>query len=434
VKQAQTRSRQILVVGLTAAGADGLPPTLIERITAAELLVGGARHLAYFPAFGGATATIGADVAPVVERLRAALAEGRRAVVLASGDPLCYGIGATLRRFFPAEALEIVPAPSAFQLAFAALAEPWHGAALLSAHGRPIADVIAAALVAPIAAILTDNHNTPGALARALIAAGLSSETRCAICENLGAHDQRVVCTELAQAAEQTFAPLNVLVVWRGEEATSERGGEAKIEGDDVSPPRRVLASSPRNLASSPGLPDDAFSTSAGQITKREVRLLSLAELALGPGEVLWDIGTGSGSVAIEAARAQPSARIYAVERRAALLEHARENVRRFAAPNVTLVEGYAPEACAGWPDPHAIFVGGSAGRLEAIVNMARARLLPGARLVVNLVTLEHLQTLRALLPDARVTQAQFSRGVPIQDMLRLEALNPVFVVGWRRE
>jgi precorrin-6Y C5,15-methyltransferase (decarboxylating) len=181
-------------------------------------------------------------------------------------------------------------------------------------------------------------------------------------------------------------------------------------------------------------LPDEAFSTSAGQITKREVRLLALAELALGPDEVLWDIGAGSGSVSIEAARAQPTAHIYAVEKRAEMCGHLAENLRRFPTPNLHWVEGLAPEAIHNWPDPHAVFVGGSGKRLAEIVDTARQRLHPGGRLVLNLATLENLHTVRTLLPQACLTQVQINRAVPILDMLRFEALNPVFMAVWRKE
>jgi len=183
-----------------------------------------------------------------------------------------------------------------------------------------------------------------------------------------------------------------------------------------------------------PGLPDEAFSTIAGQITKREVRLLSLAELAIRSGDVLWDIGAGSGSVGIEAARACPTARVYAIERRERFVAHMRENLRRFPAPNLRVIHGEAPEACVGLPDPHAIFIGGSGGRLAEIISMAQQRLKPHGRLVLNLVTLDHVHQATALLPDARVVQAQINRGAPIQSLLRLEALNPVFIIAWQKE
>jgi precorrin-6Y C5,15-methyltransferase (decarboxylating) len=177
---------------------------------------------------------------------------------------------------------------------------------------------------------------------------------------------------------------------------------------------------------------DAAFSTTGGLLTHRELRLLSLAELALQPGEVLWDIGAGSGAVGIEAARMQPAAAVYAVERRAVMLEHIRENVRRFPAPNLRVITGDAPDACADLPDPHAVFVGGSGGHLADILALARQRLHPGGRLVVALVTLENLQTARECLPEARVVQVQVSVGVPIVGLLRFEAHNPVFLVTWR--
>jgi precorrin-6Y C5,15-methyltransferase (decarboxylating) len=182
------------------------------------------------------------------------------------------------------------------------------------------------------------------------------------------------------------------------------------------------------------GLDDAAFSTTGGLLTHRELRLLALAELALQAGEVLWDIGAGSGAVGIEAARAQPAATVYAVERRDVMLEHIRENLRRFPAPNLHVVAGSAPDACTDLPDPHAVFVGGSGGQLAAILAQAQRRLRAGGRLVIALVTLENLQTARASLPTARVVQVQVSVGVPIVGLLRFEAHNPVFLLTWRQD
>ncbi|RMD74352.1 MAG: precorrin-6y C5,15-methyltransferase (decarboxylating) subunit CbiE [Chloroflexi bacterium] len=399
-----TRQFPILVVGLSAAEADCLPVSLRKRITQADLLVGGRRHLAAFPDVAAERLVIEASIEPALTRLQQAWATGEQAVVLASGDPLWYGIGASLRRVFPLEALEIVPAPTSVQLAFAALAEPWHDAVLLSAHGRPLVAIIPTVLAAPKAAILTDRRQTPAVIAQALIAAGMEPASRCAVCEQLGGPRQRVVSATLADLVTAAFDPLNVLVVWNDR-------------------PVRPIP---------PGLPDEAFSTEAGQMTKREVRLLSLAELALQPGEVLWDIGAGSGAVAIEAARACPTAHVYAVERRAEFIEHIHTNLRRFPAPNLHVVHGEAPEACYAWPDPDAIFVGGSGHRLAAIVALAQQRLRPGGRLVINLVTIGHLTEAVALLPSARVVQVQVSRAVPIQFDLRFTALNPVWIVVWR--
>ncbi len=406
----QPNACPVLVVGVTGAGAASLPPDVARRVREADLLVGGRRHLAMFPGVGRERLALTNNVEEVVERLRLALARGERAVVLASGDPLCYGIGATLRRYLAPDELEIVPAPSAFQLAFAALAEPWHDALLLSAHGRPIEDVVARVRGARKAAVLTDPRAaTPDALARALLEVGLDPTTPCAVCENLGAPDQRVVRGTLEAVAVGQFAPLNVFVVWPG--------------GDGVPPLRRQRRP----------LPDEAFVTVGGQITKREVRALAVALLDLQSGEVMWDIGAGSGAVSIEVACCHPDVAVYAVERRPEMAACARQNLERLPAPNVRLVVGEAPAACADWPDPDAVFVGGTGGRLEEILTWACERLRPFGRLVVHLIAVEHLVRARRLLPDADFVQVAVGRGEDIMGGLRFRALNPVFVVTWRK-
>lgn len=416
---------RILIIGLSAAGAAGLPAQLLARIEAADLLAGGRRQLGYFPTFTGEQCPIEADIDAVAARLKQAQADGQQAVVLASGDPLCFGIGASLRRYFAAEALEIIPAATAFQLAFAALAEPWSDALLLSAHARPLNEVVTKAQTAPKAAILTDNRHTPPVIAQALLAAGFAPDSPCAVCENLGGDAQRIVRAILSDVGRESYAPLNVFIVWR--HPTPDR--EETLPSSYAHPAPPVL---PASIP--PGLPDEAFATAAGQITKREIRLLSLAELQLKPGGVMWDIGAGSGAVGIEAARAVPTATVYAVEKRADFFHYAQENLTRFPAPNLHLWHGVAPEVLAGWPDPDAVFIGGSGGRLAELIAAVQLRLRPGGRLVINLATLENLAKIRSLLPTARVTQVQISRGVPILDMVRLEALNPVFVVVWSRE
>jgi precorrin-6Y C5,15-methyltransferase (decarboxylating) len=212
--------QRILVIGITGAGQDSLPAAQIQRVLGADLLVGGERQLAYFADAAGEKLSISCGIGAAAERLRQAQEAGQQAVVVASGDPLCYGIGSSLRRYFAAEELEFVPAPSAFQLAFAALAEPWQDAALLSAHNRPLETVVQGVRQAAKAAILTDPRQTPPVVAQALLETGLPAATACAVCENLGQPDQRIVRATLAEVAAQEFAPLNVLVVWNsGEQA-----------------------------------------------------------------------------------------------------------------------------------------------------------------------------------------------------------------------
>ncbi len=398
----------IYVLGLSARGAADLSPRQHTLIRQADVLVGGRRHLTYFPDAPGDKLPIRGDLDALLDRMAALHAEGKRLVVLASGDPLFYGIGKRLAANFPAEALRFEPAPTAVQLAFAALKESWDDAVLLSAHTGDIERLIPRILSAPKAAILTNRStNTPDAIARALLDAGMAGETRVAVCENLGGEDERIVRVSLVEAARATFAPLNVMVIW---------------------------SQGPRTKPTTMGLPDEAFATHNQLITKREIRILTLVELALSSGEVFWDIGAGSGSVGIEAARAYPDVQVFAVEKRAQLIPIIQENLRRFPCPNYHLQHGVAPAALADWPDPDAVFIGGSGGNMQRILESVKARLRPGGRLVINLATLESVPPLLEALPGARLTHIQISRGVPLQDKTRLQPLNPVLMIVWRKE
>jgi precorrin-6Y C5,15-methyltransferase (decarboxylating) len=182
-------------------------------------------------------------------------------------------------------------------------------------------------------------------------------------------------------------------------------------------------------------LRDDQFSTWNNQLTKREIRLLSLAELRLAkPGEVFWDVGAGSGSLSIEAARSQPAARVFAVERRAELCRHIRANMGTWpATKSCAWLKAKRRRRCSNFPDPDAVFIGGSGGRLAEILRVAQQRLRPGGRLVINLVVLENLLAVRRLLPDATIVQVQVNRAVPIVQMVRFEPLNPVYIVTWSK-
>ncbi|MEM7344479.1 MAG: precorrin-6y C5,15-methyltransferase (decarboxylating) subunit CbiE [Chloroflexota bacterium] len=431
-------TQAIAIIGISAAGAHSLSIKQIKMIGEADILVGGERHLRYFPDFTGERLIIAANIAPVITRLQNAISRNEKTVVLASGDPLCFGIGSTLLRYFPREALHIFPAPTAFQLAFAALAEPWHDARFLSAHGRALADVVSETMTSSKVAILTDNEHTPAVIAQALIKAGLSIKTPCAVCENLGGTEQRIIRTQLGPTGQTNFASLNVLVVYplqsdvQSENSEAEDPTQSVIEEEapQISniPVEMPPPASPIRL---PGLDDDEFSTENQQITKREIRLLCLAELALLPNEVMWDIGAGSGAVSIEAARAQPTAQVHAIEKRSEMIAHIQDNLGRFQTTNVDLKQGTAPQDLINWPDPNAVFIGGSGDQLAKIIQVAQERLRPSGRLVMTIATLDSLLIVRRVLPKAKVTQVQVSRGKPILDTLRLDALNPVFIVTW---
>jgi precorrin-6Y C5,15-methyltransferase (decarboxylating) len=240
------------------------------------------------------------------------------------------------------------------------------------------------------------------------------------LCEDLGGPDERIRRLTLEELASVDAHPLNTLIL-----VDSQSSGPAAARD-----------------AWSPGLPEDAFDQrkpKVGLITKREVRVLSLARLAVRPDSVVWDIGAGSGSVSIEAARLAPRGRVFAVEKNAEDVQIVRANVEKFRVPHVTVIHARAPEGLDRLPDPDAVFVGGSGGALAEILGIAAKRLRPGGRIVVNAITLETLheaiQTHRQLGLEHEAILVSIARSRPLLEMMSFEALNPVYVVtAWRAE
>ena len=396
----------LAVIGIGDDGPAGLGPVARARVEAAELLVGGRRHLAMFPEHPAERLTIAGGVDWLVDRLDSE-AGRRRTVVLASGDPCFFGIGPLLAERLGRERVEIHPHVSAVVLAFARLGLAWHDAAVVSAHGRPLDRAVRQARGATKLAILTDDQNTPAVVARALLAAGLRDD-QAWVFEHLGGAAERTIEGTLSEIAELKCAALNVLVIPR-----------ATWDGLD-----QVF-----------GRPIEQFEHTAGLITKPEVRAISLSKLRLAPDAVVWDVGAGSGSVAVEAAGLVPRGRVFAVERSAEQIERLRLNVAALARQAIVqVVAGGAPAALTDLPDPDAVFVGGGGADLIDILDASISRLVAGGRLVVNLATVERLADCvtwakRHGLP-IEVVQVAISRGTDVAGVTRLQADNPVFVVA----
>lgn len=352
--------RWLSIVGIGEDGVDGLTPVARGLIAAAEIVFGGERHLALAaPLIRGATRPWPSPFERGIEEVLAR--RGRAVCVLASGDPFLHGVGSVLaRRVDPGETV-VVPAPSAFSLAAARLGWALPEAATVSLHGKAL-DLVRPHLH-PGARVLalTSDGDGPAALARLLTETGFGG-SRLTVLEALGGPRERVRMMRADAFALDAIDPLNI----------------AAIEV--------VAAPGARVLARAPGLPDALFEHD-GQITKREVRAVTLSALAPRRGELLWDIGAGSGSVAIEWMLADPSLRAIAIEEDAARAARIRRNAATFGVPGLEVVEGSAPGALAGLPTPQAVFVGGGAN--AAMLDAACAALAPGGRLVVNAVTLE---------------------------------------------
>ncbi|HUY33802.1 MAG TPA: precorrin-6y C5,15-methyltransferase (decarboxylating) subunit CbiE [Pirellulales bacterium] len=399
----ETSRHPVIVVGIGDNGADSLSREALRRVAEAELLVGGERHLAYFSDHPAEKFTIRDNLKELAAKLQA---ETRRVVVLASGDPLFHGIAGYLANKIGRDRLEVLANISSMQLAFARIKESWHDAALVSCHAKPIEDAIDVIRDAKKVGIFTDDENTPSRIARELLKAGVGG-FRAYVCENLGGGDERLSVCNLEDLVDRSFGSLNVLVLVKRADAP-------------------LLARRDWTF----GIPEEAFyqrQPLKGLITKTEVRVLSLVKLRIRPGHVVWDVGAGSGSVAIEAALL--GAKVWAVEKNKEDCDIIRRNVEKFDARGVTVVHGLAPAALVELPTPDAVFVGGTGGEMEEILRLGRERLVPGGRLVVNAATLENLG--QAGTDD--VTLVQISRTRPILDLHRFEALNPVFIIAWEK-
>src|SRR5215467_8478539 len=407
----------IHVIGVGNDGPESLTPRALTIVEKADVLVGGQRLLDAFSDVPAERLKIGARVDEVLATVAARRAT-RRVVVLATGDPNYFGITRALLRHVPAEDLEIVPNVSALQWAFAKAREPWDDSAFLTVHGRTMAGLAEVVRGHRKVCLFTDERNTPAAIARALLDAGLG-EYRAILCEDLGGPSEHVSRLSLEELACRDAHPLNTLILL----ATK-------------------MTASQSPVAWTPGLPEDVFDQrkpKLGLITKREIRVLSLARLALQPDSVVWDIGAGSGSISIEAARLAPHGRVFAVEKNGDDVEIARSNVDKFRVPHVTVLHATAPDRLDELPDPDAGFVGGSGGKLREILSIAAARLTTSGRIVVNAITLDTLHETVTVCRELRLEHeailASIARSKPLLGMMSFEELNPVYIVtAWRSE
>lgn len=357
--EAQAVDERLVVVGIGADGWDGLAPVARGAIEAADVLMGSTRQLMLIP---DGTAEQVAWPSPLSEALPRLLAanDGRRICVLASGDPTFHGIGTTLIRMLGAEAVRIIPHPSSVSLACARLGWPQDQVEVVSLVGHPLELVHPQIQPGRRLVVLSWGSHTPGEVAAVLVARGYGA-SEFTVLERLGSADERVRTTR-ADEWDGEVAALNVIGVL--------------CHADPGTP----------LLPTSPGLPDSAYE-SDGQLTKREVRAVTLSRLAPVPGQLLWDVGGGAGSIAIEWLRHHPTCRAVAIERDP---DRAKRLDRNAAALGVRVrtVVGAAPGVLEQLEAPDAVFVGGGATAAGLIETCWQA-LKPGGRLVVNGVTLE---------------------------------------------
>jgi precorrin-6B C5,15-methyltransferase / cobalt-precorrin-6B C5,C15-methyltransferase len=389
----------LTVVGIGADGWPGLPGTATAALTEAEVIIGGLRQLALLPE--NVRAERVGWPSPLVPAIPGLLSRhrGRRVAVLASGDPMFHGIGATLARH--AEKLHVIPHPSSASLAAARL-------------GWPLADVDVLSLVT---AQVEELHPLlqPG---RRILVLSRDAETPARVAALLTARD----------LGDSTLTVLGSL----GSEGESVRSGAASTLDFSGIDPLNVVAiecgSGGPSLPRAPGLRDDAYA-SDGQLTKREVRAVTLALLGPRPGELLWDVGAGSGSIAIEWMRTHPSCRAVAVESDPVRAARVVENARALGVPKLRVVEGRAPGALSGLPAPDVVFIGGGVTR-DGVLESAWDALPAGGRLVANAVTLESEAVIAAWHTrlGGELTRVAVSRSKPVGGFTGWQMMMPVTI------
>ncbi len=364
--------RWLSIVGIGEDGIEGLSAAARDLVTRADIVFGGERHLKLAaPLINGERKPWPSPFSRAVEEVMAE--RGRQVCVLASGDPFFYGVGSVLAGHVAPEETVVVPAPSAFSLAAARMGWPLPESVLLSLHGRALDRIRPHLHPGARILALTSDGDGPAALARLLAESGFGS-SQITVLESLGGDKERIRAATAVHFDLVGIAALNTVAI------------------------EVVAAQGARIIAYTPGLADDLYEHD-GQITKREVRAVTLSALSPLRGELLWDIGAGSGSVAIEWLLADPSLRAIAVEARADRAHRIARNAAAFGVPGLEVIEGAAPDALQNLPQPNAIFIGGGASA-PGMLDTAIEALKPCGRLVANAVTLETEAVLMARHAD----------------------------------
>jgi precorrin-6Y C5,15-methyltransferase (decarboxylating) len=405
---------KVHVVGIGENGLDGLTAAARQLVEEAEILIGEDHTLDLVPESHAERLVVGTSLDLGVEQIEAS--PEKRIVVLASGDPLFYGVARYLCDRLGKQRFEVVPHVSSMQLAFARVKESWEEAFLTNLATHSLQSVLEQIRTAEKVGLFTSEAYPPSAVARALLEARIDYFTGY-VCENLSSPDERVTQGELSELAEQEFAPLNVMILIR-------KPGAADRPAELIG--RRLF-----------GNPEAAFHQSRPKwelVTPAEIRAIALAEMDLGPTSVVWDVGAGCGSVSIEAAQIARQGKVYAVEQDLEDHQLIIDNAKRFGVTNLIPVLGRAPEAFNDLPEPDAVFVDGSGRNICNLVERAFGRLRRRGRLVATLAGIDNVaeteQLLRRHCPDVKVWLLSVARGNYQLERVRFESLNPTFLVA----
>lgn len=404
---------RIHIVGIGDDGLDGLTGQARELLENAEIIVGNQSLLQKVDRIDVEKVPTEANLDLLKKQILDLPA--KRTVMLASGDPLFYGIARFLTETFGKDRFEVVPHVSSMQLAFARVKESWDDAYLTNLANQSLDRVVDSIRTSERVGLFTTEVIPPSVVAEALLDRRIDYFTAY-VCENLGTKDETVTQGSLESLREQTFAPMNVMVLVRRQGA-ADRPSESQQ--------RRLF-----------GNPDDLFLQSRpkrGLLTPSEVRCIALSELGLRHESIVWDVGAGSGALAIEAAMIASRGKVFAIEMDAEDYGLMIENSKLFDVPTLVPVHGHAPEAWKDLMDPDGVFVGGTGRMVPDLVAAAAERLKPGGRIVANVSSPDHLVAVEAKLAGAGlrsdVRMINIARGQYQLDRVRFDALNPTFLV-----
>jgi len=418
------------IIGVLDDGAESISTQTLEYIKNANIIIGGSRTLALFNSYYSTAAQqfdLKGKITKIPEWITTAQQNNQQVVVLATGDPLCHGIAKYLISKINRASCEVIPNVSTIQLACARIGLVWQDIKICSIHNKDTGEwqtgsdnkhslypLLQACQQYNSVAVFTSPENTPARIARMLKSEGFENDISLTVVENiLRAEENTITGITINSAVNQTFADLNIAILQK-------------------------KFNTQKNIVF--GNADHTFKQrkpDKGLITKREVRAVSLARMQLHLNSIIWDIGAGSGSVGLEAARLCPNGHVYAIEKNAEDFNIASQNKFDMRVTNYTLVNAKAPEQLDSWPNPDAIFIGGSGGELAELISLCINRMNPEACLVMNFVTIENMATavesLKTQAADGLVewdaTQLSAARSKPILHMNRLQAENPVWIV-----
>ncbi len=397
------------VIGI-GLGMNDLTSNHLDLIRGCDVLVGGERHLQLFDDLGKQKIVIKGHMVKVIESIREKM-EDHKIVVLASGDPLFYGIGSTLIQYFDRAQLNIHSNISSVSAAFAAIKEPWHDALIISLHGKKEAISFSRLSNENKIAFLTSPEMNPGYIAEMLIKEGLYDFRFCVL-ESLGHKEKISWFDNIDLVRHQAFQEPNIVILLK-----------------------RIVQKIPVSRETHIGMEDSLFKHSKGLITKSEIRCIALSKLKLiKKDHVLWDIGSGSGSVGIEASFLIPWGLVYTIEKHPDRISDIIHNIKNFNCSNVKIVNAEFPAGTEDLRTPDRIFIGGGGENMAGIIDLCCEKLAPFGMIVINTVLLQTITTVLACFEKHKfktdVVQIQVSRSKPMPYGDRLEAINPVWIIS----